>query len=78
MASAQEISENVKQARDQALVGNYEDARVFYAGAIQGVQQLLKQTLEPEKKQNWRQVRSWLVHLRWGVFPFSKQILKRY
>ena len=56
MATLQEVSENVKQARETALVGNYEDSKVFYAGAIQGVQQLLKHTPEPDNKQKWRQV----------------------
>ena len=56
MSSAQEISENVKQAREHALVGNYDDSKVFYSGAIQGVQHLLKQTLDPDKKQKWKQV----------------------
>ena len=54
--SAGQVSENVKQAREQALVGNYGDAVVFYGGAIQGVQQLLKQTVEPDKKQKWKEV----------------------
>lgn len=56
MATTQEVSENVKQAREQALVGNYEESRVYYTGAIQGVQQLLKVTPEPDKKQKWKQV----------------------
>ena len=56
MATTQEVSENVKQAREQALVGNYDDSRVYYTGAIQGVQQLLKVTPEPDKKQKWKQV----------------------
>lgn len=56
MSSGEEISENVKQAREQALVGNYEDAKVFYSGAVHGVQQMLKQIHEPDKKQKWREV----------------------
>ena len=56
MATTQEVSENVKQAREQALVGNYDESRVYYTGAIQGVQQLLKVTPEPDKKQKWKQV----------------------
>ncbi len=56
MSTAQEVSENVKQARESALVGSYDDAKVYYSGAIQGVQQLLKQSQEPDKKQKWKQV----------------------
>ena len=58
MSTPQEISENVKQAREQALVGNYDDSKVYYTGAIQGIQQLLKMTQEPDKKQKWSQVSS--------------------
>ena len=56
MSSSDDISDNVKQAREQALVGNYDDAQVFYSGAIQAVQQLLKHTHEADKKQKWREV----------------------
>ena len=71
MSSAQDISENVKQARDQALVGDYDDARVYYSGAIQGVQQLLKQTQEPDKKEKWRQVCSVVLHS--NVYTYSQK-----
>ena len=54
--SSQDVSENVKQARENALVGSYEEAKVYYTGAIQGVQQLLKQTQEPDKKEKWKEV----------------------
>ncbi len=57
MSAAQEVSENVKLARENALVGVYDEARVYYVGAIQGVQQVLKQTQEPDKKQKWKEVR---------------------
>ena len=56
MATTQEVSENVKQAREQALVGKYDESKVYYTGAIQGVQQLLKVTPEPDKKQKWKQI----------------------
>ena len=56
MSSSEEISENVKQARELALMGSYEDAKVFYSGAVQGVQHMLKQIREPDKKQKWREV----------------------
>lgn len=54
--STQEISENVKQARENALVGNYDESNVFYKGALQGVQQILKTTPDPDMKQKWKQV----------------------
>lgn len=54
--STHEISENVKQARENALVGNYEESNVFYSGAIQGVQQMFKTAPDPDMKQKWKQV----------------------
>ena len=57
MASSEEIAENVKQARELALMGDYDDAKVYYSGAVQGVQLILKQIQEPDKKQKWREVR---------------------
>ena len=50
------ISGNVKQAREQGLVGNYEDSKVYYVGAIQGIQKVIKQTYDPETKQKWQEV----------------------
>ena len=52
----EEVAENVKQAREQALMGNYDDAKVYYAGAIQAVHLLLKQIYEPDAKLKWREV----------------------
>ena len=51
------VTGNVKQAREQALVGNYDDSKVYYVGAIQGVQKVIKQTHDPETKQKWQEVR---------------------
>lgn len=51
------VTENVKQAREQALVGSYDDAKVFYGGAIQGIQQLLKEKDDQSMKEKWKQVR---------------------
>ncbi len=55
-STQEEISENVKQARDNALVGNYDESNVFYKGALQGVQQMFKTTPDPDMKQKWKQV----------------------
>ena len=50
------VTGNVKQAREQALVGNYDDSKVYYVGAIQGVKKVIKQTHDPETKQKWQEV----------------------
>ena len=59
MSSASEaakILENVKQSREQALIGNYGDSEVYYDCAIQGVRQLVKQTHDPQAKLKWEEV----------------------
>ena len=53
---AQEVTENVKQAREQALLGSYDDAKVFYTGAIQGIQRLLAKQ-DQSTKEKWKQVK---------------------
>lgn len=57
MSEIDGVSGNVKQAREQALVGNYDESKVYYEGAILGVKKLLKQTHDPETKQKWQEVR---------------------
>ena len=54
--SAQNVSQNVKQARENALVGCYDEARVYYEGAIQDIKLLLKQTTDLDVKEKWQQV----------------------
>lgn len=63
MATTQQITENVKQAREQALVGCYDDSKVFYGGAIQGIQQMMKEKQDPEMNEKWKQVSSELKRI---------------
>ena len=56
MSGIEGVTTNVKQAREKALVGNYDDSKVYYVGAIQGVKKVLKQTHDPETKQKWQEV----------------------
>lgn len=56
MSEIEGVTANVKQAREQALVGNYDDAKVFYTGAIQGVQKVIKMTHDTETKRKWQEV----------------------
>ena len=58
------VTEDVKQAREQALVGAYDDAKVFYGGAIQGIQQLLKEKDDDQAMNDkWRQVHHGVPHV---------------
>ncbi len=56
MSGAQNVSENVKLAREKALVGSYGDAQVFYEGAVYEIKQLVKQTKDLDMKEKWQQV----------------------
>jgi hypothetical protein len=49
-----EVSEHIKQAREHALVGHYDDSETYYAGALRGVHQILR-IQEPEGKRKWRE-----------------------
>lgn len=62
MSTTQNVSENVKQAREHAMLGCYEMAQVYYKGAAQDIQQLLKQTNDLDMTEKWKQViLSWLA-----------------
>jgi katanin p60 ATPase-containing subunit A1 len=50
-----DICENIKLARENALLGNYETSSVYYQGALQQIQKLL-QNIDPERRHKWQQV----------------------
>ena len=56
MTTTQNVSENVKEAREQALLGCYDEAQVYYRGAVQDILQLLKRTNERDMAEKWNQV----------------------
>lgn len=62
---AVEITNYVKQAREQALLGLYDEAEIFYGGAIQDVQKMMKQ--DPEKQLKWKEVTAWRTSFDWFV-----------
>lgn len=43
LQSQENLSENVKKAREQALIGNYDDAEVYFGSAITSLQRLSRQ-----------------------------------
>ena len=43
MAALQSLSEDINKAREQALIGNYDDAEVYFGSAITSLQRLAKQ-----------------------------------
>lgn len=64
MSAAQKVTENVKLAREQALVGCYDDAKTYYGVAIHGIQQMMKEKQEPDTNEKWKQVINTVVNLR--------------
>lgn len=51
-----EIMENAKLAREQALMGNYDMSSVYYQGAVQLIHRLLPQIEDQSRKGRWLEV----------------------
>lgn len=52
----EQVSESVKLARENALIGKYDESIEYYVGALQTVTELVRQMQEPDKKLKWREV----------------------
>lgn len=55
--SLREISENVKLAREYALLGNYSSASVLYHGLLEQIKKYVDTTHERSLQQRWQQVK---------------------
>ena len=51
-----DLSEGVKVARENALVGKYDESVGFYTRALQTITECVRQIQEPEEKLKWREV----------------------
>jgi len=51
-----EIQENIKLARENALLGSYDTSQVYFQGALQQIQKYLTSCADPVHKQKWQQV----------------------
>ncbi|XP_066939195.1 katanin p60 ATPase-containing subunit A-like 1 [Macrobrachium rosenbergii] len=56
MVNVQDISENMRLAREMALTSQYETAAVYYQGVVQQIHRLLASIQEPNRKIKWQQV----------------------
>ncbi|KAM9704121.1 katanin p60 ATPase-containing subunit A1 [Menidia menidia] len=54
--SLQEISENVKLAREYALLGNYRSASVLYQGLLEQIQKYMYTVRDSSFQQRWQQL----------------------
>lgn len=52
-----EIAENTRLARENALLGQYDSSLVYYQGVLQQIQKLVLQSKEPSRKQEWQVAR---------------------
>jgi katanin p60 ATPase-containing subunit A1 len=53
-----EIVDNVKMAREYALLGNYDTALVYFQGVLQQIQKHIVAIVDPVRKQKWHQVKA--------------------
>jgi len=51
-----EIYENAKLAREQALMGNYDMSSVYYQGVVQQIHRLLPQIGDQARRHRWTEV----------------------
>lgn len=54
--SIREISENVKLAREYALLGNYSSASVLYHGLLEQIKKYVYTVRDSSFQQRWQQV----------------------
>merc|ERR1712151_701931 len=52
-----EIAENTRLARENALLGQYDSSLVYYQGVLQQIQKLVLQSKQPARKQEWQVAR---------------------
>ena len=68
-----DIVENCRLARENALLGQYDTALVYYQGVLQQIQKLMIQSKEPSRKQNWQVVskNSFSIYIYGGHCKFT-------
>ncbi|XP_057306075.1 katanin p60 ATPase-containing subunit A1-like [Hydractinia symbiolongicarpus] len=71
-ANYNEICENTRLARENALLGQYDSALVYYQGVLQQIQKLIVQIKEPSRKQKWQVARQEIAQ----EFEYVKDINK--
>lgn len=54
--SLREITENVKLAREYALLGNYSSASVLYHGSLEQIKKHVSTVRDSSLQQRWQQV----------------------
>ena len=68
-----DIAENTRTGRENALLGDYETAMVYYQGVTQQIQRLIGTIKDQDKRHMWQQVHFFLL-LLFGSFLFSLRV----
>ena len=60
VVSYREICDNVKMAREAAILGSYDSSTAYYQGVILQISRLISCSTDPVKRSKWTEVsRSW-------------------
>ena len=59
--SLSDICENTKLGRENALLGNYDTAQIYYQAVLQQIGQLLTTTRDQSLKLKWNQVNTAII-----------------
>lgn len=70
--SLHEISENMKLAREYALLGNYNSANVFYRGVLEQIKKFAYTVSDSGVQQRWQQVSVTRFVVDWSYLHCSK------
>lgn len=57
MMSLADLMENIKEARELALLGKYDSSLTYYSGALAQLKKFTTSIKEVDRKQQWQLVR---------------------
>ncbi|CAL8094764.1 unnamed protein product [Calicophoron daubneyi] len=57
MISIQQLIDNIKEARELSLLGNYESSLTYYSGSLAQLKKFVTSVKEPSRKQQWQLLR---------------------
>ncbi|CAG9817013.1 unnamed protein product [Phaedon cochleariae] len=73
--TVKEICDNIKLAREMGMLGNYENAEVYYEGSLQMITRLISMIPEPIRKNKWQQVQK-IVNTEYDQIKVMKTMLQ--
>ncbi|XP_060537173.1 katanin p60 ATPase-containing subunit A-like 1 isoform X2 [Cylas formicarius] len=73
--SIKEICDNVSLAREMAVLGNYENAEVYYQGSLQLISRHIAMIAEPIRKNKWQEMQN-IINLEYADIKKYKVLLE--